>query len=129
MNIRVLKKGDIILILCILMIAGLIFIMNNFASAANNNNLIAEVVREGNLIKIIDLNKVKNPEYVIFDEGIKQVILVEKGRIRFLESDCRDKFCVKGGWLTKTGAKAVCIPAKTIVTIVGDQKQTDSNTF
>jgi hypothetical protein len=129
MNIRILNKGDIILILCISIIAGLIFILNNFATAVNNNNLTAEIVRDGKLIKSIDLNEVQDPEYITFEEGIKQVVVVEKGRIRFLESDCRDKICVNSGWLTKTGDKAVCIPAKTTITIVGDQKQTDSNTF
>lgn len=129
MNIRILKKGDIILILCIAIIAGLIFIVNNFTSANNSDHLIAEVVRDGKLIKSIDLNEVKNPEYITFDEGIRQVILVEKGRIRFLESDCRDKICVNGGWLTKPGEKAVCIPSKTTVTIVGDRKQIDGISF
>jgi hypothetical protein len=129
MNIRILKKGDIILILSIAIIAGLIFIINNYATAFDGNDLTAKVVRDGKLIRSIDLNEVKNPEYITFDEGIKQVILVEKGKIRFLESDCRDKICVSAGWLTKAGDKAVCMPAKTTITIIGDRKQTDSNTF
>jgi hypothetical protein len=129
MNIRLLKKGDIILILCIAIIAGLVFIVNNYASAIDGSDLTAEIVRDGKLIKSIDLNKVDNPEYITFDEGLEQVILVEKGRIRFLESDCRDKICVNAGWLTKAGERAVCLPAKTTITIIGDRKQTDSNTF
>ena len=129
MNIRILKKGDLILILCIAIIAGLIFIVNNFASAIDSSQLTAEIVRDGKLVRSINLNEVKSPEYIYFDEGIRQVILVEKGRIRFLESDCRDKICVNGGWLTKTGDKAVCIPTKTSVKIVGDRKQIDGISF
>jgi Uncharacterized protein conserved in bacteria len=129
MNIRILKKGDIILILCIALIAGLIFFLNNSSSAIDSNHLTAEVVRDGKLIRSIDLNEVENPEYITFNEGIKQVILVEKGRIRFLESDCQDEICVNAGWLTKIGDKAVCIPAKTTLTIVGDPKQIDGISF
>ncbi|MHB8126246.1 MAG: NusG domain II-containing protein [Desulfitobacteriaceae bacterium] len=129
MNIRLLNKGDIILIVCIGLIAGLIVAWNTFSSASGNSHMTAEITRDGKLIKKIDLNEVKNPEYISFNEGIEQVILAEKGRIRFSESECRDNICVKSGWLTKTGDKAVCMPSKTVITIVGDHKQIDSISY
>lgn len=129
MNIRMLKKGDLILIVCIGIIAGLILAWNTFSSASSSHHITAVITQDGKVIKTIALNTVKNPEYVYLNKGIKQVILAEKGRIRFSESECRDKICVKTGWLTKTGDKAVCMPSKTVITIVGDSKQIDSISY
>jgi hypothetical protein len=129
MNIRILKKGDLILLLSVGIIIVLLLLWNNFSVASGNNHLIAEVRKDGELVKKIDLNEVSEPEYIYFEEGIRQTIVAEKGRIRFLESDCRDKICVKAGWLTKAGDKAVCMPAKTIIKINGESRQTDSIAF
>jgi hypothetical protein len=123
-----LKKGDLILLLGVGLIIVLLLLWNNIP-AASGNRLIAEVRKDGELVKKIDLNEVSEPEYIYFEEDIHQTILVEKGRIRFLESDCRDKICVKAGWLTKAGDKAVCMPAKTIIKINGESQQTDSIAF
>ncbi len=128
MNIRMLKKGDLILFLGVGLIIVLLLLWNNL-STASGNHLIAEVRKDGELVKKIDLDKVSEPEHIYFEEGIHQTILVEKGRIRFLESDCRDKICVQAGWLTKAGDKAVCMPAKTIIKINGESQQTDSIAF
>ena len=128
MNIRMLKKGDLFLFLGVGLIIVLLLLWNNL-STVSGNHLIAEVRRDGELVKQIDLDKVSEPEHIYFEEGIHQTILVEKGRIRFLESDCRDKICVQAGWLTKAGDKAVCMPAKTIIKINGESQQTDSIAF
>jgi hypothetical protein len=129
MNIRLLKKGDLILIAGVAIIAGLMFVWNTYSPVLGSGHLIAEVRQDGRLLQKIDLNEVSDPEYIYIDSEVQQVILAEKGRIRFMESDCRDKICVKAGWLTKTGAKAVCMPAKTIIKINGESKQTDSIAF
>ncbi|MFZ3132979.1 MAG: NusG domain II-containing protein [Desulfosporosinus sp.] len=129
MNIRMLKKGDLVLIVCIVIIAGLILAWNTFSSSSSSDDITAVITQDGKVIKTIYLSDVKNPEYVNINTGIKQVILAEKGRIRFLESECPDKICVKTGWLTRTGHKAVCMPSKTIITIVGDHKDIDSITY
>lgn len=129
MNIRWLKKGDLILIVCILVIAGLVLAWNTILAASNNEYLIAVITQDGKTITKIDLSVVKKPEYVYINTGIKQVILAEKARIRFLESECPDKICLRTGWLTKAGHKAVCVPSKTMITIVGDSKQIDSISY
>lgn len=131
MNIPMLKKGDHILIVCIGLLASLILAWNTFSSASNgaHDQITAIITQDGNVIKSIDLSTLQNPEVLHLTQGISQVIFAEKGRIRFSESDCRDKICVKSGWLTKSGDKAVCMPTKTIITLVGQQKQIDSISY
>jgi len=129
MNIRLFKKGDLILIVCIVIIAALTLAWNTYSSSSSDT-LTAVITQDGKVIKSINLNTVNSPFYVnINNHGIKQVIVAEKRKIRFSESDCRDKICVKTGWLTKAGDKAVCLPSATIITIVGDHKDIDSITY
>lgn len=130
MNIRLLKKGDLILIVCIAIIATLALAWNTFSVANSTGHITAVISQDGKILKSIKLNAVNSPEYVtINNHGIKQVIVVEKGKIKFTESDCPDKICVEAGWLTKTGDRSVCLPSKTLITIIGDDKQLDSTSY
>lgn len=128
MNIRLLKKGDIILIICVGIIAALIFIWHQIPFNSDDQ-IIAVITRDNEIKSQIDLNKLNQQQYIYFNEEIKQVILVEKGKIRFLESECPDKTCVKTGWLTKPGAKAVCIPSKTVITVLGVNENIDGISY
>ena len=126
MNIHMFKKGDIFLLMSIgiLICISLCWNYNNLSQTADISR-IAVIIHDGKLVAKINLDELQEPEYIRINEGIKVVILAEKGRIRFLESDCPDKICVKTGWLTQKGDKAVCLPSKTIVKIEGEE-QVDS---
>ncbi|MDD3363731.1 MAG: NusG domain II-containing protein [Syntrophomonas sp.] len=124
MNTRIFKIGDKILIVSIAIIVVILMLLKT-VEVNPDKQLTAVIKQNGNLIKQINLNDLKNPEYIHLNDGINQVILAEKGRIRFLESDCPNQTCVKTGWLTKSGDKAVCIPSKVVITIAGYNKQVD----
>jgi hypothetical protein len=122
-----LKKGDAFLILIAGIIAGC-FLLWSFLMGWNGLNLsgreetpkIAVVIHDGQRIAEINLEELSAPEYLRIEEGIKVVILAERGRIRFWEAECPDKTCVKTGWLSKNGDKAVCLPSRTIIRIEGE---------
>lgn len=128
MNIRLLKKGDMLLIFVIVILAALLLGWNTFgARLSSDQQLTAVIKHNGQVIQQINLSRVNNPETLTYSyEGIRQVIVAEKGRIRFSESDCPDKICVKTGWLNKPGDKSVCMPSKVVITIVGENKKVDS---
>lgn len=128
MNIRMFKKGDMLLIFGIVILAVLFLGWNTFgARLSTNQQLTAVIKHDGQVIQQINLSSVKNPETLTYNyEGIKQVIVAERGRIRFSESECPDKICVKTGWLNKPGDKSVCMPSKVVITIVGENKKVDS---
>lgn len=115
------KRGDFIMLLIAgVVVVGLFlwrFISNN-SVARHGDAVIAKIERNGKTVKEIDLTKVKETESIVLeDNGIKVTIVVESGRICFLESECPDQICVNTGWLTKLGDVAACLPAKTIVSI------------
>jgi len=128
MNTRIFKTGDIILIVAVVAIAAVFFAWNNYRTASGQP-LKALITQNGCLIKEIDLSKLQAAEAINIDAPVKQVILAEKGRIRFLTSDCPNQTCVKTGWLKKPGARAVCIPSQVVITIAGSNEQIDTFSY
>ncbi|NLW91460.1 MAG: NusG domain II-containing protein [Syntrophomonadaceae bacterium] len=114
-TLRSIKKADLILVLVLGIIIALIWLWNGHHNS--KQDLVAEIIRNGQIIQKVDLNKVKNPKYITLKNGIKITILAEKGRIRVLHADCPNKICVKTGWLSQPGDMAICVPSDTIVVI------------
>jgi hypothetical protein len=113
--LRNLKKADLIFIILLGIIIAVILLWSS--SHASKQKLVAEIIRNGHVVRKIDLKKVETPEYITLTDGQKMTILAEKGRIRVLHSDCPNKICVKTGWLTKPGDTAICVPFDTVVSI------------
>ena len=61
------------------------------------------------------------------DNEIK--IKVENGEAYFLESNCKDKTCIKSGKLKNTGDVAACLPNKTVLTVKGEKSAFDAVTY
>ena len=127
-NSNILRKGDAILILSVLAFAGVILVWKNyFTEDLDTGEKTAVVTHAGRDIERVNLSDLKNPVYIkIKDYNV--VIMAEKGRIRFLQSDCPDKICIKAGDLTKCGDKAVCVPSRTQIMISG-KGEIDSLSF
>lgn len=117
--------GDKVLIAGMVLTA-VLFMAFNAGGESTGRQITAVITQNGNLIQQINLSTLKNPDYIYLHEPINQVILAEPGRIRFLESDCPNQICVKTGWLTKAGDRAVCMPSRVVITIMGDNRQVDS---
>ncbi|MCR4435919.1 MAG: NusG domain II-containing protein [Clostridiales bacterium] len=112
------KKNDILLVGAVILAVLLGFIgMRLYQGRKESNHKIAVIVQNNQVIERVDLDTVKEPREVKLSGSFHEVILVEKGRIRFKEADCPDQICVKTGWLTERGEIAVCLPNKALITI------------
>ncbi len=109
------------------LIFGFVVIALAFYSAYNFFNrsmaVKAELVIDGTTVKEISLSEDK-----IFnlEQAPNITFEVKNGRIRFKQSDCPDKICVKTGFISKTGQMAVCLPNKASIKIVGYKDDIDS---
>jgi hypothetical protein len=116
--INIMKKQDIILvgiiILCVLIGFGGIKL---FQSQNKKELRFAEIIQNNLLIERIDLNAVDEPQEITLPGKYHEIVRVEKGRIRFKETNCPDQICVRTGWLENPGDYAVCLPNKAIVKI------------
>lgn len=117
MNVKLFKKADLIVIALIIAAAGIFM----FLGSRNSSNPVAEISVDGKIIQTIDLDSVKEKTEIKPDGDYNILIVAENGRIRFEHSDCEDKLCVASGNLEKSGDIAVCLPAKTVITVTGSE--------
>lgn len=115
MEIKLFRKGDIAVI-AVIAAAALVF---SFGSFSKNENPQAVITVDGEVIETIDLSSVKEKIVIAPDTEPKVVIVAENGEIRFESAECEDRLCVNSGSLKKGGDTAVCLPAKTVITVTG----------
>ena len=114
-------KGDIILIVCVVLISAGLFILPFFGGS---KDLTAEIYVGGEKSHSIVLSEIE--ESYTLTENYCQ-LLIEKDGVTFLYSDCGDKLCVKKGKLTKQGDTMACVPEKVVVILRGrDNKKIDA---
>lgn len=123
-----LKKGDIILVIAVLVVI-LSWVALKWFFLNNSNDKIAVIRQNGKIIKEIDIDAVNEAQRINITGDYHEVILVEKGRIRFEEADCPDTLCVKTGWLTKPGDAAACLPNRATIKIEGNKAKVDGVTY
>lgn len=124
-----LKKGDIILVLIIVFGISLGIILksgNNSDSLQSWNNVnssekedVYAIIEANNeIIKIINLSKLKEREVTIISGKYNTMIVADHKQICFMSTNCIDKLCVKEGWLSKPGQVAICLSNKSLIRVV-----------
>ena len=114
MNIKLIKKGDILIVAAVVIIAGLFVLWQSI----NKNNLTAVITVDGEIIQTVNLSA-KEEAVIIPDTEPEVKIVAENGYIFFESAECEDKLCVSCGKLEKKGDTAVCLPSKTVITVAG----------
>ena len=115
MNIKIFRKGDIAVIAAII-VAAIAFAYFSFSGGENPQ---AVITVDGEVVEKIDLSSVKERIVITPETEPKVVIVAENGEIRFESAECEDRLCVNSGSLKKGGDTAVCLPAKTVITVTG----------
>ncbi|HEX2925949.1 MAG TPA: NusG domain II-containing protein [Ruminiclostridium sp.] len=127
-----LKKGDIILLLIVVLgiLSAVFFGRGNAISYSSTEggqqsaeSVIAIVKKDDVTIRTINLTSLEKQEVIKISGVYKATIVAEKNRIRFLESGCPDKICVKAGWLSQPGEMAVCLPNKVMIKLERSKNQ------
>ncbi len=124
MKSKLFRKGDIAVILVILVAAAAFWF---YQSYHQTDKLEAVITVNGETVETIDLSSVKEKITIELDTVPEVVIAAENGAIYFEKADCSDKLCVNCGRLCRKGDTAVCLPAKTVVTVSGSD--TDVMTY
>ncbi|MBR5772398.1 MAG: NusG domain II-containing protein [Clostridia bacterium] len=108
-------KTDFIIIALVLAAAGLFFVLNGTQDKA----LTADIIVDGEVIESVNLDEVTGKTEINPHTEPEVIIAAENGEIFFEEAECKDKICVHTGKLSRKGDTAVCLPAKTVVSIRG----------
>lgn len=115
MNIKLLKKGDIAVIAAVIL-AALVFA---YFSNSGSEKPVAVISVDGVTVETVELHSLKEKREINLGGEYNIKIVAENGGIRFEHSDCKDKLCINAGSLKKGGDVAVCLPAKTVITVTG----------
>ena len=115
MKTKLLRKCDIAVILIILVVAAAFWLYQS----RQTDKLEAVISVNGETVEVVDLSATDGKRTVELDTTPKVVIAVENGAVYFEKADCDDKLCINCGKLSKKGDTAVCLPAKTVVTVSG----------
>jgi len=117
------KKSDIIILTVIIVVSVITWAVykNVYSHKAGK----AEIYYNNQFVETVDLSTGVDKTFSIPQN--KNVIfhLYKEGSIRFEESDCPDKICVKAGKLKTVGETAACIPNKIFIKIVSAEGNND----
>ena len=105
------KKGDIILIISLLVIAALLFLV----FSRGEEGAVAVVAVNGE--KVAEYSLSENGTYPL--NGGTNILVIEDGAAFLEEADCPAKLCVKQGRISKTGQCITCLPNRLTVTVEG----------
>ncbi len=115
------KKGDLILIVVILIVCS-VFLIPKYL---DKSPVTAVVYKDGAEVDRIDLSKVTETYDLDLESSPDAVLTVSNNCICYSKADCHDKLCIRTGKLSNPGDTAACLPSKTLVVIEG-QKKDDS---
>lgn len=125
MQKTLIKKNDILLVAVLAAVCAAALCLLRFSGAS----LTAVVTVDGRVIEAAELDKVEESYTVVTDTVPQTVIRFERSAVYFESSQCENQLCVKAGRLTRRGATAACLPAKTVITIVDGKKTVDAVTY
>lgn len=120
---KLFRKNDLIIIAVVAIIALVLFV----PSLIKNDSLTATIYVDGNVTDEIELNGIDKPYTFSPKNGTE--IEVQNGKIRFSSAVCKDRLCVKSGWLDSNGQTAACLPERILISIKGSDGAPDMLTY
>ena len=112
------KKWDIIIIvvlICLSFIPELIF---GVIMGKNYNGTYAEITLDGKPYKKILLSEhIGEDKIDVKTEYGYNIIEIKDQSIGIIDADCRDRICIKSGFISKPGQLSVCLPHKLMIQI------------
>ncbi|MBR4857965.1 MAG: NusG domain II-containing protein [Clostridia bacterium] len=115
MNIKLFKKGDLAVIIAVA-VAAVVFA---FFAKARTDKPVAVISVDGVEVEAVELYSLNERKEINLGGDYNIKIIAENGGIYFEHSDCPDKLCINAGVLRESGDLAVCLPAKTVITVEG----------
>lgn len=128
-NRQFFSKRDLLIIAALLAAAGIAFFVKALLTD-RSSTAEAEIYYKAKVVKTVMLRPGLNEKFAV--PGQPDVVLqVSDGKIRFYTSTCRDKICIKAGFLSRPGESAACLPNKVAVKIaaVGNGSSSGADTY
>ena len=111
---RIIKKADIILFICLILIGGA---LSYLAFSGNSTGDLVVVKVNGEIYGKYSLSKDRT--ITVNRNGHMNKITIKGGKVQVSKSSCKNQICVKQGSISTTHQSIVCIPNRVVVSIEG----------
>lgn len=87
----------------------------------------ARILRGGEQVALVSLHE---PQRINIKGTLGPSVLeIKDGKIRFINSPCRNKQCVHSGWITLGGEFIACLPNRISAQVIGREPRYDAINF
>lgn len=114
------RKGDLIAVAAVLLLAALIFAA--FAPRGDAEGAYAQVYQNGALLFTVSLDR--DREFPVTG-AYSNTVTVKGGKIAITRSDCPGEDCVHSGWLDSPDRSIVCLPNALEIRVVSGSSDVD----
>ena len=117
---RIIKKADIILFICLILIGGALSYLA-FSGSSTGDLVVVKV--NGEIYGKYSLTK--DRIITVNRDGHTNKITIKGGKVQVSKSNCKNQVCVKQGSISSTHQSIVCIPNRVVVSIEGRDGEYD----
>ena len=117
---RIIKKADIILFICLILIGGALSYLA-FSGSSTGDLVVVKV--NGEIYGKYSLSK--DITITVNRNGHMNKITIKGGKVQVSKSSCKNQICVKQGSISTTHQSIVCIPNRVVVSIEGKDGEYD----
>ena len=117
---RIIKKADIILFICLILIGGALSYLA-FSGSSTGDLVVVKV--NGEIYGKYSLSKDRT--ITVNRNGHMNKITIKGGKVQVSKSSCKNQICVKQGSISTTHQSIVCIPNRVVVSIEGKDGECD----
>ena len=117
---RIIKKADIILFICLILIGGALSYLA-FSGSSSGDLVVVKV--NGEIYGKYSLTKDRT--ITVNRDGHMNKITIKGGKVQVSKSSCKNQICVRQGSISTTHQSIVCIPNRVVVSIEGKDGEYD----
>lgn len=108
-----------LLIIIVAIVIGVIFLLSKFTIGYAEASKVTVYLDD----KMVDkLSLYEDVEKTYSSEYGENTISINKGELRVIHSDCKNKICVDSSSISKNGEMIVCLPHHFYVEIIGKEE-------
>jgi hypothetical protein len=120
-----LKKGDKVIIILVILLA-LFAIFQRYVFPKTKSE---DVVVKSDGVTVQQRSLETTGTFTIKNKEGQLTFIIQDKKVKVTESTCKDKLCVKQGWISRTGESIVCLPNRITITITGGDESVDTTTY
>ncbi len=122
------RKGDKILTFLLVFIAAIWAVVFVLSYSKNPGMLV--VKSDGRIVKEIRLTPHTNITFSVKSKEGHLTVEIKNGKARVIQSTCRDKLCIREGWISRAGESITCLPNRITISITGERRgKVDTTTY